>query len=70
MARAAGALSRSVQRILDAKRTRAAPYRMSNLSDDWKFAEKLKDVVGLDVDPPARRRRPPRFDREEPDPGP
>jgi hypothetical protein len=26
------------------------------LSNDPKFAEKLKDIVGLYVDPPARRR--------------
>jgi hypothetical protein len=52
LAKAAGASLRSVQRILEAHLL--APHiRMFELSTDPKFAEKLKDVVGLYVDPPA-----------------
>jgi hypothetical protein len=61
LAKAAGVSLRSVQRILEAHQL--APHRISmfKLSSDPKFAEKLKDVVGLYVDPLGRR--------EEPDPG-
>ena len=54
LAKAAGVSLRSVQRILEAHQL--APHRMRTfkLSTDPKFAEKLKDVVGLYVDPPAR----------------
>jgi transposase len=53
LAKAAGVSLRSVQRILEAHQL--APHRISmfKLSTDPKFAEKLKDVVGLYVDPPA-----------------
>jgi transposase len=53
LAKSAGVSLRSVQRILEAHQL--APHRISvfKLSTDPKFAEKLKDVVGLYVDPPA-----------------
>jgi len=53
LAKAAGVSLRSVQRILEAHQL--APHRMRTfkLSNDPRFAEKLKDVVGLYVDPPA-----------------
>src|SRR3954447_26786641 len=53
LAKSAGVSLRSVQRILEAHQL--APHRISmfKLSSDPKFAEKLKDVVGLYVDPPA-----------------
>ena len=53
LAKAAGVSLRSVQRILEAHQL--APHRMRTfkLSTDPKFAEKLKDIVGLYVDPPA-----------------
>ena len=52
LAKAAGVSLRSVQRIW---RPTASPHRVRTfkLSNDPKFAEKLKDVVGLYVDPPA-----------------
>lgn len=53
LAKAAGISLRSVQRILEAHQL--APHRMRTfkLSKDTKFAEKLKDIVGLYVDPPT-----------------
>jgi len=53
LAKAAAVSLRSVQRILEAHQL--APHRMRSfkLSKDPRFAEKLKDVVGLYVDPPA-----------------
>jgi transposase len=53
MAKAAGISPSSVQRIW--KRHGLQPHRVRafKLSNDPKFAEKLKDVVGLYVDPPA-----------------
>src|SRR6266446_7547133 len=53
LAQAAGVSLRSAQRILEAHQL--APHRIHTfkLSKDPKFAEKLKDVVGLYVDPPA-----------------
>jgi transposase len=53
LAKAAGVSLRSVQRILEAHQL--APHRMRTfkLSNDPRFAEKLRDVVGLYVDPPA-----------------
>src|SRR4029453_9038491 len=53
LAKAAGVSLRSVQRILKAHQL--APHRIQTfkLSNDPKFAEKLKDIVGLYVDPPA-----------------
>ena len=53
LAKATGVSLRSVQRILEAHQL--APHRIQTfkLSNDPKFAEKLKDIVGLYVDPPA-----------------
>jgi hypothetical protein len=42
-----------VQRILEAHQLAPHRIRAFKLSNDPKFAEKLKDVVGLYVDPPA-----------------
>jgi transposase len=53
LAKAAGVSLRSVQRILEAHQLAPHRIRMFKLSSDPKFAEKLKDVVGLYVDPPA-----------------
>jgi transposase len=44
---------RSVQRTLEARRPAPRRIRAFKLSNDLKFAEKLKNVVGLYVDPPA-----------------
>ena len=53
LAKATGISLRSVQRILEEHQL--APHRIKTfkLSNDPKFAEKLRDVVGLYVDPPA-----------------
>jgi hypothetical protein len=53
MAKAAGISPSSVRRIW--KRHGLQPHRVRafKLSNDPKFAEKLKDVIGLYVDPPA-----------------
>ena len=53
LAKAAGISLRSVQRILEAHQLTPHRIRTFKLSKDPKFAEKLKDVVGLYVDPPA-----------------
>jgi transposase len=53
LAKAAGVSLRSVQRILEANQLAPHRIRTFKLSNDPKFAEKLKDVVGLYVDPPA-----------------
>jgi hypothetical protein len=53
LAKAAGVSLRSVQRILEAHQLAPHCIRTFKLSNDPKFAEKLKDVVGLYVDPPA-----------------
>ena len=53
LAKAAGVSLRSVQRILEAHQLAPHRIRMFKRSTDPKFAEKLKDVVGLYVDPPA-----------------
>jgi transposase len=53
LAKAAKISLRSVQRILDAHRLEPHRVRSFKLSNDPKFAEKLRDVVGLYVDPPA-----------------
>jgi transposase len=53
LARAAGTSLRSVQRILEAHRLAPHRVRTFKLSNDPRFAEKLKDIVGLYVDPPA-----------------
>jgi hypothetical protein len=49
----AGVSLRSVQRILEAHQLAPHRIRTFKLSNDPKFAEKLKDIVGLYVDPPA-----------------
>ena len=54
LAKAAGVSLRSVQRILEAHRLAPHRVRTFKLSTDPKFAAKLKDIVGLYVDPPAR----------------
>jgi hypothetical protein len=53
LAKAAGISLRSVQRILDAHHLAPHRIRTFKLSKDPKFAEKLRDIVGLYVDPPA-----------------
>jgi hypothetical protein len=53
LANAAGVSLRSVQRILEAHQLAPHRIRMFKLSTHSKFAEKLKDVVGLYVDPPV-----------------
>ena len=53
LARAARVSLRSVQRILQAHQLAPHRIRTFKLSKDPKFAEKLKDVVGLYVNPPA-----------------
>ena len=52
LAQAAGISLRSVQRILEAHRIAPHRIRTFKLSNDPNFVEKLKDVVGLYVDPP------------------
>jgi transposase len=53
LAKAAGISLRSVQRILEAHQLATHRIRTFKLSNDPKFAEKLRDIVGLYVDPPA-----------------
>lgn len=53
LARAAGISLRSAQRILEAHQLAPHRIKMFKLSKDPMFADKLKDVVGLYVDPPA-----------------
>jgi len=53
MAEAAGISLRSVQRIWSAHNLQPHRLRTFKLSRDPQFAEKLMDVVGLYVDPPA-----------------
>ena len=53
LAKAAAISLRSVQRILEAHQLTPHRIRTFKLSTDPKFAEKLRDVVGLYVDPPA-----------------
>ena len=53
LAKAAGVSLRSTQRILEAHQLAPHRVRTFKLSKDAKFADKLRDVVGLDVDPPA-----------------
>ena len=52
LAKAAGVSLRSVQRILEAHQLTPHRIRTFKLSNDPKFAAKLKDIVGLYVDPP------------------
>ena len=53
MARAVGVSVSSVQRIWRAHRLQPHRFRHFKLSNDPAFAEKLRDVVGLYIDPPA-----------------
>ena len=53
LARAAGTSLRSVQRILEAHQLAPHRLRTFKLSKDPAFADKLRDIVGLYVDPPA-----------------
>ena len=53
LAKAAGVSLRSVQRILEAHQLAPHRIRTFKLSNDPEFAEKLRDIVGLYVDPPA-----------------
>src|SRR2546422_240152 len=53
LAKATGASLRSVQRILEAHQLAPHRIRTFKLSKDPEFVEKLKDIVGLYVDPPA-----------------
>jgi transposase len=53
LAKAADVSLRSVQRILEAHQLAPHRIRTFKLSNDPKFAQKLRDVVGLYVDPPA-----------------
>jgi transposase len=53
LARSAGISLRSVQRILEAHQLAPHRLRTFKLSNDPKFADKLRDIVGLYVDPPA-----------------
>ena len=69
MAKASGISVSAVQRIWRAHGLQPHRCRQFKLSNDPKFVDKLRDVVGLYVDPPAHAivlsRR-----REEPNPGP
>ena len=53
LAKAAGISLRSAQRILEANQLAPHRVRTFKLSKDAKFADKLRDIVGLYVDPPA-----------------
>src|SRR3979411_2423153 len=53
LAKAAGVSLRSVQRILEAHHLAPHRIRTFKLSKDPEFVEKLRDIVGLYVDPPA-----------------
>src|SRR6201988_4148275 len=53
LAKAAGVSLRSVQRILEAHQLAPHRIRTFKLSMDPEFVEKLRDIVGLYVDPPA-----------------
>ena len=53
LAKAVGASLRSVQRILEAHQLAPHRIRTFKLSKDPEFADKLRDIVGLYVDPPA-----------------
>ena len=53
LAKAAGISLRSTQRILEANQLAPHRIRTFKLSKDAKFADKLRDIVGLYVDPPA-----------------
>ena len=53
MAKAVGISLRAVQRLWDAHRLQPHRLRTFKRSNDPKFAEKVEDVVGLYMDPPA-----------------
>jgi transposase len=53
MAKAVGISASSVQRIWKAHRLKPHQVRIFKLSKDPEFATKLRDIVGLYVDPPA-----------------
>ena len=53
MAAPVGASVSSVQRIWRAHQLRPHRFRLFKLSNDPQFAEKVQDVVGLYIDPPA-----------------
>src|ERR1700723_1822779 len=53
LAKAAGVSLRSVQRILEAHQLAPHRIRTFKLAKDPEFVEKLRDIVGLYVDPPA-----------------
>ena len=53
LAKAAGVSLRPVQRILEAHQLAPHRIRTFKLSKDPEFVEKLRDIVGLYVDPPA-----------------
>jgi len=53
MAKAAGISPSSVRRIWTGQGLQPHRVRAFKISNDPKFADKLKDVVGLYVDPPA-----------------
>src|SRR3989454_12067942 len=53
LAKAAGVSLRSVQRILEAHQLAPHRIRTFKLSKDPKFAAKLRDIVGLYINPPA-----------------
>ena len=53
MARIASVFLRSVQRIWDAHQLQPHRLRSFKRLNDPQFAEKLVDIVGLYVDPPA-----------------
>src|SRR5437773_6145994 len=53
LAKAAGVSLRSVQRILEAHQLAPHRIRTFKLSNDPKFAAKLRDIVGLYINPPA-----------------
>src|SRR6202522_4311674 len=68
MAKAAGLSVSSVQRIWRAHGLQPHRVRQFKLSNDPRFVDKLRDVVGLYVDPPSTRHRPVGR-RKEPDSG-
>jgi transposase len=53
LAKTADVSLRSVQRILEAHQLAPHRIRTFKLSNDARFADKLRDIVGLYVDPPA-----------------
>ena len=57
MAKAAGLSVSSVQRIWRAHGLQPHPMRQFKLSNDPRFVDKLRNVVGLYVDPQRPRRR-------------